>query len=403
MQRSQVLGIDAGSTHAVAVLSEGGPDGPRVRGVGMVPAAGVRRGIVVDLEAASRSIREAVRQALEAAGAEGVERAVVSVSGAHLRSLTGRAAVSVHRPVTGVSPEDVRRALDQASVVELPEGREVIHNLPRSYSLDGGDGISEPLGLAGRSLEATAHLITGKALQVQNALRAATGAGLVILDYLVGVRAAGQAVLTAEERESGVLLLDIGGGTTSVAVYERGHLWHVAVIPVGGDLITSDLATLLHIPVAVAESIKVERGWASVELCPDARFELISPSGQRVRELEDQRVAAIIESRVHEILGMAAEQVQRSGYTGLFPAGLVLTGGGSRLQGLLEVAADGLGLPARLGASGDPSASEPELSTAVGLAQWGARLAEEEAQARAQVASTSGWSRLREWLTGVWR
>lgn len=403
VESSLVLGVDAGSARAVAVLAELGEGKPQIIGLGVAPCSGVRKGVVVDLEQTAAAIGKAVEQACQMAGRPGVTRAVVSISGPHIFSVVGSAEVPVHRPSHGVTPEDLRLALDSAARVELSSGREVIHVVPRSYRLDGSDGISDPIGLAGRRLEAEAHLITGEALPVQNGLRAAVRAGVTVADYQVGIRAAGQAVLTREEMEAGVLLLDIGAGTTGVAVYDRGHLWHVSVLPVGGDQLTGDLASLLQIPVSVAEELKKERGWAAKELAPDTRFELVSPSGQRLREIEDKQLAEILEPRVQEILALAAERVKRSGYAGLFPGGLVLTGGTSRLQGLMAVAADSLGLPARLGVPSHPLASEPEYAVVTGLVHWGARLAVDEAAAAAAELSRDKWSRFRNWLGSLFR
>jgi cell division protein FtsA len=396
-----MLGIDAGSANVVAALADLSGGDPQIIGVGLVPSAGIRKGVVVDLKAAADSMRKAADQACDMAGKPGVTQAVVSLSGAHILSLVGTAEAPVHRPSQGVSPEDIRRALDQASAVALAAGRELIHVAPRAYRLDGADGVMSPLGLAGRRLEVEAHLITGDALPRQNHLEAVRAAGLTVADFQVAIRAAGEAVLTAAEREAGVLLLDIGAATTGVAVYDRGHLWHVAVLPVGGEHVTSDIATLLQVPVASAEQLKIERGWASAANCPDSAFELVSPSGKQVREVADKQLAEIIESRVEEILQLAASQVKRSGYAGLFPGGLVLTGGGSKLQGLVELAGDCLGLPARIGSPEGPLVGSPEFSTAVGLIQWGNRLVIDEAAAAAEAAKQDKWEHVKNWLRGL--
>lgn len=396
-----MLGIDAGSANVVAALADLSGGDPQIIGVGLVPSAGICKGVVVDLKAAADSMRKAVDQACDMAGKPGVTQAVVSLSGAHILSLVGTAEAPVHRPSQGVSPEDVRRALDEASAVTLATGRELIHVAPRAYRLDGADGVMSPLGLAGRRLQVEAHLITGDALPRQNHLEAVRTAGLTVADFSVAIRAAGEAVLTPAEREAGVLLLDIGAATTGVAVYDRGHLWHVAVLPVGGEHVTSDIATLLQVPVASAEQLKIERGWASVTNCPDSAFELVSPSGKQVREVTDKQLAEIIESRVEEILQLAASQVKRSGYAGLFPGGLVLTGGGSKLQGLVELAADCLGLPARIGRPEGPLVGSPEFSTAVGLIQWGNRLVIDEAAAAAEAAKQDKWGHVKNWLRGL--
>lgn len=395
-----MLGVDAGSARTAAVLVELTEGGPQVVGVGLLPSAGLRKGVVVDLAAAATSIKEAVAQACQMAGRPGVTRAVMGISGPHLRSVVGSATRPVHRPAAGVSAEDLRAVLkDAADGVDQAEGREVIHVVPRQYQLDQSGPLADPLGLMGRSLTAEAHLITGDSAPVQNYLLAAREAGLDVVDYQVGIRAAGEAVLTRQEREAGVLFLDIGAGTTGVAVYDQGLLYHVTILPVGSEHITTDLAVLLQTPVSIAERLKIERGWATADLSASEPFELPSPSGQRVREVTERQVAEIIEPRVHEILQLSAQAVKRSGYTGLFPAGLVLTGGGSRLRGLLEVAADGLGLPARLAMPEGPLVAGPEFATALGLTTWGARLAVQEAVAAAKDGSR--WPRVKEWVRGL--
>lgn len=403
MVRSRVLGIDAGSNTTVAVLADTSGAVPEVIGVGMVPCTGMRKGVIVDLEATSAAIAKAVAQAFEMADHSGPVKTVLSVSGAHVQSAVGSAEVSVHRPSLGVSPEDLRRVLDAAAVIQLTPEREVMHVVPRAFRLDGAAGVSDPVGLAGRVLAAESLLISGESLPIQNALMAGTRAGLQVADYQLALRATSQAVITAHEAQVGVLLIEIGAGTTGVAVLDRGHLWHVSLIPVGGEHITNDLATLLRMPVAVAEEIKRTRGWASVERCPESHFELPSPSGQRVRQISDQEVAAIIASRVQEILGLAALEVKRSGYEGLFPGGLVLTGGSSRLQGLVETAADLLGLPARIGQPQMVLVDGPEYSAAYGLVLWGARLSQEEAVAVAVDKQGDKWGGLTNWLISLFR
>jgi cell division protein FtsA len=403
VERNLVLGVDAGSAHVVATLAEIAEGEPQVIGVGLVPSAGVHRGVIVDMKAVGEAIRQAVEKACQMAECPGVTRAVVSVSGSHILPLVGSAAVPVHRPSAGVLPEDVRRALDAAAAVELPAGREVIHVAPRSYRLDGSGPMRDPIGLCGRSLEAEVQLITGEALPVQNHLRAVREAGFEVVDYQVAVRAAGEAVLTPQEKEEGVLLLDMGAGTTSVAVYEKGHLFHVAVLPVGGEHITHDIAQLLRVPAGTAEQVKRERGWAEPALAPDTTFELVSPSGRKVREVSDKQVAEIIGPRVEEILQMAAGTVKRSGYGGLFPGGLVLTGGGSRLRGIEAVAADCLCLPTRIGVAQGPLVGEPELSTAAGLVRWGVHLVRDEVSATQEVTRQDRFGRIRDWLKALFR
>lgn len=405
MEPNLVLGVDAGSTHVVAALAERVEGDSQVIGVGLVPSAGVHRGLIVDMGAAAEAVQKAVTAACQMADRTGVTRAVVSISGAHLLSQVGSAEVPVHRPSAGVTPEAVRQVLDAAAAsVAVPANRELVHVVPRSYTLDGEAPVRDPIGLCGRILAAEAQVVSGEALPIQNHLRMIRQAGLEVADYQVAVRAAGEAVLSPQEREQGVLLLDMGGGTTGVAVYENGHLYHLAVLPVGGEHITHDLAAVLRVPVETAEQIKREQGWASAEMAPEGSFELVSPSGRTVREVTDKHVAEIIESRVEEILQLAAATVKRSGYTGLFPGGLVLTGGGSRLQGLAAYAADCLSLKSRIGVAQGPLAGEPEMATAAGLALWGLqheRTEESKADSTQEQNRPAKTGRVRDWLKAL--
>jgi cell division protein FtsA len=403
VERSLVLGIDTGSAQVIACLAEVVDGEPQVIGLACVPSLGVRKGVVVDLNTTAEAIHAAVTKACEMAGRPMVNQVVVGVSGSHILSLIGSAEVAVHRPSVGVTPEDLRRVLDNAAKVDLPAGRDIIHVVPRAYRLDDSDPVLDPIGLAGRTLHAEAHLITAESLPLQNHLRAVSMASLVVVDYQVSIRVAGESVLTPAERNAGVLLLQMGATTTGVAVYDRGYLWHVSVLPIGGEHITGDIASLLRMPVAVAEKVKLERGWAATDLAPDTAFELVSPSGQNVRELTDKSLAQIIEPRVQEILQMAAAQVKRSGYTGLFPSGVVLTGGSAKLQGMVAVAADCLDLPARIGTPTGAFIGEPEFATVAGLVRWGARLAQDEAAAAVENEKRDKWGRVTYWLKGLFR
>jgi cell division protein FtsA len=331
--------------------------------------------MVIDLNATATAMLEAVAAAerMSRRTAEGA-LVVLSVSGPHVLSVMGRAEVAVADPDGGVTEADVESALNEASLVELPPGRKVIHVVPRAYRLDGAGGVMDPTGLAGRVLAAEAHLVTVEALPVQNYLRAAVKADVQVSDFQLGLYAAAEAVLTPAERADGALVLDFGAGMTGIAIYEHGRLWHAGIVPVGGEHVTRDLATLLQVPMAVAERLKTERGWAAVDLCPDTSLELVASTGQKAREMQDKRLAQIIEPRVQEILQLVSEQVKASGYGGVFAGGLILTGGGARLKGLLESAANWFGIPARIGVPKGSLVGGPEFATAVGLCRWGAGL-----------------------------
>lgn len=404
MERSHVLGIDCGSAHVRAVLAEVTQDGSRLVGVGEADSAGIRRGVVTDLTAAMGAIATAATRACTQAGLSELPAAVVSIGGAHLRSVPGSSTVPVHRPASGITPLDLRRALDRAAQIDLPDGREVMHVLPRAYQVDGAEGVVDPIGLAGRSLRADVTLVTGDVFAVQNLLRAVTAGGLTVLDYGAGARFVGERILTPLERSSGVLHVDLGAGTTTVAVWEEGHLWDLFVLPVGSDHITADLATVLRIPVSQAEALKRVHGWASTAQANSVTMiDLPTPSGFGVRQVPELDLAQIIGSRVEEMLQLAAGGVKRSGYTGLFPAGLVLSGGGSQLRGLLSFASDSLGLPARL-ASAPADAPGLEWLTAVSLAQWGAQRlapAAEEVAAAEEETRPGAFVKMKRWLAGL--
>lgn len=373
MTRSLVLGLDAGSWGVKAALAEVAAGEPHVIGVGVAPHSGIRRGMVTDLSATAEAMKQAVTMAEKMAHRpRGSARTVLSVSGPHVLSIVGKAEVVVVDPEGGVSPADVEKALDAAARVELPEGRQVIHVLPRAFRLDSAEGIVDPTGLAGRILQAEAHLISVEALPIQNYLRAAVKADMQVADYQLGLYASAEAVLTPSEREGGTLVLDLGAGMTGVAVYEYGRPWYVGMVPVGAEHITRDLAAILQVPLQVAERLKTERGWASVEQCPDTSLELVSSTGQKAREMQDKRFAQIIEPRVQEMLQLVLDQVKVSGYAGVLTGGLVLTGGGARLKGLVEYAGNRLGLPARIGNPAGTLVNGPEFATAVGLCRWAA-------------------------------
>lgn len=388
----------------MAALAEVGAGDPRIIGVGSSPSEGIKRGMVTDLTAAAAAISQAVAQADRGGRLAGEAKAVLGVSGPHVRSVVGRAEVMVEDPSTGVAPLDVERATNSAGSVELPEGRQVIHVIPLGYQLDGAEGVTDPVGLAGRILTAEAHLITVDGLPVQNYLRAAIKAGVQVADYQLGLYAAAEAVLTKEERQAGTLVLDMGAGLTGMAIYAGGRLHHVQLVPVGAEHITRDLASVLQVPVHVAERLKTERGWATVLQCPDTSLELISP-GQKTREMQDRRLAQIIEPRVQEIFHLVAEAVKNA-ECGEVPLGsVVLTGGGARLKGIAEAASNWFGMPARIGVPSGASGDGPEFSTAVGLVHWGAAAVqagigatEETGQEQEQQDNRGGHT---NWLSGL--
>lgn len=406
--RDVVVGLDIGSTKVAAVVAEVGVGAePAIIGLGLVRGSGLRRGVVVDIEATARAVVQAVEQAQRMSGVE-IAAAVVSCSGSHVSSLNNRGVVAVSRPDREITPDDVRRVLEAARVINLTPDREVLHVIPREYEVDGYDGVKDPVGMVGGRLEVEAHMVTAASASLQNLLRAVTRAGISVEDVWLAALAAGEAVLTPTEKELGVVLADIGGGTTDLCIYDRGGPWYCSVLPIGGEHITSDIAVGLRVPLPLAEQVKMERGVASVKAAGDGTFELPHHTGRGTRTVADKLLASIIEPRVQEIFQLIGREIRRSGYPGMLPGGLVLCGGTAALPGIDELAMEILDMPVRVGRPGGLAGmsdivSGPDCATAVGLVHLAARLpAREAAPAREPEAGGRGlWHRLRQWLEGL--
>jgi len=376
---AQLAGIDIGTSKVTVVIGEPGKDGmPRLLGIGTVPCRGLRKGVLVDLEAACEALRTAVEEAEEMAGAD-IDSAFVSVAGGHIRSVNSRGAVQVSGRDGEVTAEDVRRVLEAARTVSIPQDREIFHVLPQEYTLDGQRGIRHPLGMAGTRLSASVHLVTGSTPTIQNVVTCVNKVGIAVADIVLGQIASAEAVLSPDERELGVLLIDIGGGTTDVAVFERDVIWHTSVLPAGGDNFTNDIAVGLRTPIPDAERIKIQYGCALPDMVDsDAVVEVPSVGGRRGRMLSRRVLCDILEPRAEEIFTLVAEDVKHAGYEQTPHAGAVLTGGGSLLEGLTAVAEKALGLPVRRGVPERVEglvdvAAHPVHATAAGLVAFGAR------------------------------
>lgn len=406
-QRDAVVGLDIGSAKVAAVVAEIEGREPAIIGLGVARNSGLRKGVVVDIEGTAKAILSAVEQAQRMSGVE-INGAVISTSGSHIGSLNSRGVVAVGRADREITPDDVRRVLEAARVINLTADREVLHIIPREYEVDGYDGVKDPVGMVGGRLEVEAHMITAASASLQNLMRSVTRAGLEVEDLWLAGLAAGEAVLTPEEKELGVVLCDIGGGTTDIALYDKGSPWYCSVLPMGGEHITSDLAVGLKTPLPTAEEIKVERGCASVQFAGDDAFELPNPSGRGSRSISDKLLASIIEPRVQELISFLMREIKRSGYPGMLPGGVVLTGGTARLPGLLEVAADMLDMPVRVGephglAGMNDIVAGPAFANAVGLVRLALRSPLREAAASrerdARPHHPAGlWDRMRNWL-----
>jgi cell division protein FtsA len=368
-----------GTTKICAVIAAPGTaSGIDVIGVGAAPSRGIRKGVVVNIEATVEAIKQAVAEAEQMAGAE-VSGVYAGIAGGHIRSLNSRGVVAVSGRDREVSPEDVDRAVEAARAINLPQDREIIHVLPQTFVVDDQDGVRDPVGMSGVRLEVEVHIVTGAVSSVQNVIRSVNRAGLAVHDVVLEPLASAEAVLDPDERELGVLLIDIGGGTTDVALFRDGAVWHTGVLAVGGDHVTNDIAVGLRTPAAEAEDLKRRYGCALTGLVSkEEMVDVPSVGGRRPRQLSRQILAEIIQPRVEEIFTLVARDLTRAGLLEAATAGVVVTGGTSIMEGVPELAEAVFDLPVRrglpetVGGLADVVKS-PIYATGVGLALHGAR------------------------------
>ena len=369
-------GLDVGTTKICAVVAEIGPGRPPdIIGVGTSPCTGLKKGIVVDLAATTAAIHSAVEKAQRMAGEE-VHSSAVGVTGEHIACLNSRSVIAITRPGREISEGDVERLLDTARTIVLPADREIIHAIPRWYSVDGQDGVHSPVGMHGNRLEVETHIVTGMTSFIQNVVKCVHQAGLSVDGTVLEPIATAECVLTPAERDLGVVLIDIGGGTSDVAIYIGGSIYYSGAIPVGGNHVTRDLAIGLRTSIEEAERVKIDCGCALTGREEDSEpFEFASLGSARTRQLPRKVLAEIIEPRMTEIIQLILDHVHKAGCGDRVPAGLVFTGGGSLLRGLPELAMRMTGLPARVGRPSGmtglaDSVNSPACATAVGLVQF---------------------------------
>lgn len=374
-----IAGLDIGTTKTCAILAEQRGDG-RLQFVaaGVAPSRGMKRGVVVSLEDTSQSVQSALEQCEQRSGRR-MGSAVVSIAGSHVESQNTRGVTTLPNHGHDLNTADLQKALDSARAVPLPPNREIIHVVPRSYVLDGQDGIKNPIGMSGQRLEAETHVVTGAVGSIQNLIKAVQRTGLELDDMVLQPLASAEAVMTQEERDLGGVLVDIGGGTTDVAIFLDGSVWHTAVLPVGGNNVSNDIAICLRTPLSHAEELKIAYGHADPAAVADLP-PLDVPTFERnhAQPIGRDYLAQIIQARLEEILGMVSKELTRSGYSGLLGAGVVLTGGGAELAGMTELAESILDLPVRIGQPGgierlDDRLTGPAFATAVGLLCWADR------------------------------
>ncbi len=399
-----VIAIDVGTHKVSTVVAQIRPDSTFVIGAGVEATRGMKAGIVSDLDALTRSIAGSVYKAEQASGYT-IKRAFVSLSGNHIGSGNNRGAIGINSP-RGVSPDDVERAMQNARAIAIPHNREILHVIPRHYLLDGTNRVRSPLGMHGFRLEVEANIITGSTPSLNNLEQAVEGAGVVVDRFLVSSLASGDAVLTDGEKESGVVVLDIGAGTADMAIFVEGAVWHTHVVPIAGDLITSDITHWLQVPFELAEAVKVQRGHCVPKRVSELDSFLVEPFGEGLPiETKRRELAGVIEARVEEIFEKCRDEIKRSGYDGLLRAGAVLTGGTALLPGIDELAKSVLGVPIRLAKPEKLTGladmlRSPAYSTSVGLLRLGLQM-DAVSSSDSQTAPAPG--KLGDWVRGFFK
>ena len=379
MERT-IVGIDVGTTKICTLVGEVNEHNDlRIVGVGVAPARGIKKGAVVNVAEAAASIKASIEKAERSSGYE-IARAFVSVTGSHINAINSRGVVAVARGDKGITADDIDRALDAARAIAIPHDREVLHVIPRSYTVDGQDGVHEAVGMIGFRLEVETHIITGAASSIQNLLKCVESCKVGVDGFVINPIASGEAVLTENEKDMGVVLVDIGGGTTDIAIFIEGSVWHTTVLAIGGNHITNDIAVGLRVPAEAAEQLKIEHGHARHETIDPTEVVQVKAFGDGGAARVSRRdLGEIIEARAEEIYQLVLQEIKRSGYDGLLPAGVVITGGASQLRGLRELGRQVLGLPVRVGGPQNLSGlvdaiDSPAYATAVGLLLWAQRL-----------------------------
>jgi len=394
-----IIGLDIGTTKICAVVGERTENGVDVIGIGTHPSRGLRKGVVVDIDATVNSIKHAVEEAELMADCE-ITSVYAGIAGGHIRAFNSHGVVAVKD--REVHERDVKRVIDAAKAVAIPMDREVIHVIPQEFIIDDQDGIREPLGMSGVRLEAKIHMVTAAVTSAQNIIKSCNKAGLNVIDIVLEPLASAQAVLADDERELGVCMIDIGGGTTDIAAFADGSIKETAVLGLGGYHLTNDIAVGLRTPFDEAERIKKKFGVASARyLAGDDVITVPSVGGRRPREVSRKILCEIIEPRVEEILTLAHQEIRRSGLEDRIPSGVVLTGGASALDGMVELAEEifetpvRAGIPAHIGGLQDVVRS-PMYATGVGLVLFGFSQQRAQGTSRFRIRDESIFGRVKQ-------
>jgi cell division protein FtsA len=403
-----VVAIDVGTSKVVALIGEITADGNvNIIGKGTRPAQGIKKGVVVNIEQTVRSISEAVDAAERTSGYE-LRGAYVGVGGSHVESLNspGTVAVSGHHPE--VAPEDIDRVTESARAVNIPSNRQILHVLPRGYTVDGQEGVRDPLGMSAVRLEVVTHIVTASSTALQNLAKCVQQARITIDDWVADPLAAAEAVLSETEKDLGVVVADVGAGTAGIAVYHEGSPLHTSILPVGGNNVTNDIAIGLKTSLSEAEELKTRYGTCDLRTVAPEELITVEVIGEtNGRTIQRAEMCAIIEARMREVFELIGEEVGRAGHEGILPAGLVLTGGAAQLAGAAELGRQVLDMPVRVAApSGIGGLTDglmtPGYATSIGLLLWGAHALTYQAPSRYESAPAFGvFGRMREVIRGL--
>ena len=403
-QQKMIVGLDIGTSKVVAIVGELGTDGQiEIVGIGSHPSRGMKKGVVVNIESTVQSIQRAVEEAELMAGCQ-IHSVYVGIAGSHIRSLNSHGIVAIRdREVYSL---DLERVIDAAQAVAIPADQKILHILPQEYVIDNQEGIKEPLGMSGVRLEAKVHLVTCAGNAAQNIEKCIRRCGLEVEDIILEQWASSFSVLTEDEKDLGVCLVDIGGGTTDIAIFTDGSIRHTGVIPIAGDQVTNDIAMALRTPTQYAEEIKIKYACALTQLAgADETIKVPSVGDRPPRDLSRQSLAEVVEPRYDELFTLIQAEVRRSGFEDMIPAGIVLTGGTSKMEGVVELAEEIFHMPVRVGApQGVQGLTDivrnPIYATGVGLLQYGALHQEDGGSAAARSGSQgeSLFTRVRAWL-----
>ena len=404
-EKNLVVALDVGTSKIAALVGQVGLDGDiEVVGFGTHPSRGLKRGVVVNIESTVYSIQQALEEAERMAGCE-VQSVFTGIAGSHIDSMNSHGIVAIRD--REVNSADVDRVIDAAKAVAIPADQQIVHILPQEFIIDRQDGVREPIGMSGVRLEAKVHIVTGAVSAAQNITKCIRRCGLNIGDIVLEQLASSHAVLTEDEKELGVCLVDIGGGTTDIAIFTEGAIRYTNVIPVAGDQVTNDIAVALRTPTQSAEEIKIEHGLVAMDAIENAMtIDVPSVAGRAPRKIQKKSLTQVISARYEELFTLIAAQIRRSGFEDFVSAGIVLTGGGASIQGAIELAESCFDMPVRLGMPQHVSGlidvrQNPCFSTGVGLMLHGVK-SQENGMPRFDMDrdGTSMWSRMRNWFSG---